>query len=1660
MKKFLNFLFVLCLPLALIGQISFSNQTAQLFHQTIRSGAPIGIADMDADGLDDIVRLHEGNSLVIDYQTPSGVFMGYTYGTLIGGQWSISIGDIDGNGYNDIFTGGSYDGLKLLKANPAGNGYSLNTISFSNTFLQGSNMVDIDGDLDLDIFACHDDGISQPYENTGNGNMQFNPNLISAASTVPSDNSGNYGSVWIDYDNDKDLDLYISKCRLGVTNPNDGRRLNLLFQNDGTGHYTEVAAQAGLQPHGQSWATDFGDIDNDGDLDAIVINHDIPNVLYRNEGNGVFTDITMGSGISVAEGGGIQVKFVDFDNDGFIDILFGGNSSNYKVLRNNGNSTFTGLLNVFPGSGSVHSFSTGDLNNDGFIDVLASFGSGYNTPSPTVSDRLYMNEGNNNHFIKLNLDGVISNENGVGARVELYGAWGKQIREVRSGESYGISTSHLVHFGLGQNVTIDSVVVQWPSGTEDHIIAPGIDQTLNVTEGSDCFLSIDFTYEVDDLTVSFQEASTLGATSWLWTFGDGTSSSEQNPVHTYAEPDIYTVTLNVIGICGTGQILRTINVSCTPPVSNFMVSNLDGLTATFEDLSTNSPNTWMWNFGDGSAPSFDQNPTHTFPQEGYYTICFLAQNNCGFGQICRSTLIGCLETVPGFVSGSSQLSAFFTNTSSADVFAWAWDFGDGSTSNMINPNHTYSQAGTYEVCLVVTGACGDEELCQTIVINCPPPTVNFSTNITNRTVAVTPIIGGGANSLLWDFGDGTTANTNAPTHQYEENGTYQICLTATNACGPTTVCQTVTIDCIIPEANFEIVSVDGFTVTVHDLSTNNPTAWRWDFGDMSMNLSYDQNPAPYTYAQEGGYSICMMATNECGSTAYCAFVEIGCNEPQAAFTSQTNELAVNFTDTSTESPDTWSWNFGDGTTSTQQHPNHQYAQPGQYNVCLEITNACGTSEVCNFVEVSCPAPDANFSTQITDLVVQFFDNSSPAATSWLWTFGDGQAANVQHPIHTYATGGTYQVCLMASSICGTSTICKQVVANCLAPESGFDFSSDGLSISLMDISANNPTGWMWTFGDGQNSTMQNPNHVYSSPGTYDVCLQATNQCGSTTVCQNVTVSCTTPIASFSTQSNGLEVNFLDQSINSPTNWLWDFGDGQSSTLSSPSHTYAMPGAYMVCLQVNSVCGDNQMCTQIQVSCTPPSPSFVVDINDLVANFTGEVAMSVDTWFWNFGDGTFSSEQNPIHNFAVPGNYNVCVEITNVCGSSQFCQEVLVSCTAPTSNFTFSSDGLNVSYFDQSSGEISNWVWTFGDGGMTVGASPNYSYSSPGTYQTCLEVSGICGSDIYCQEVTVDCAAPVGLFGYEAAGLLVNFEDQSSGGPSSWSWDFGDGNTSSEENPTYTYNAPGTYTVCLAVESVCGSDVKCANIVVECESPVSQFSYSTTNLTVMFTDLSTGLPDSWTWTFGDGVVSTAQHPTHQFTQDGTYTICLTTENECGAGTTECRTITLDCALPLAQFSVNGTGSSLSFQNVSTGLPSSWLWDFGDGSTSVEYSPNHTFLEADSYNVCLTVTNDCGQSMDCQLILIIDAINTPESINSWEVMPNPVSETLYIKIDAELAQKGEVRLYAHNGQLLRTQHLDFVSGMNSLQWSVDDLSAGLYFVQLRLDDGVVMRRIVVE
>mgnify|MGYP003764676023 CR=1 FL=1 len=256
--------------------------------------------------------------------------------------------------------------------------------------------------------------------------------------------------------------------------------------------------------------------------------------------------------------------------------------------------------------------------------------------------------------------------------------------------------------------------------------------------------------------------------------------------------------------------------------------------------------------------------------------------------------------------------------------------------------------------------------------------------------------------------------------------------------------------------------------------------------------------------------------------------------PVAAFsaapTSGIAPLTVQFTDASTGSPTAWSWNFGDGGTSDQQHPSHTYNEPGTYTVNLTATNAGGsdTETKTGYITVTAPVlpPVAAFSaaptTGTAPLTVQFTDASTNDPTAWSWTFGDGGTSDQQHPSHTYNEPGTYTVNLTATNAGGSDTETKTgyitVTAPILPPVAAFSASPTTgiapLTVQFTDASTGSPTSWHWDFGDGRTSIAQSPRHTYSTAGTYTVNLTATNAGGSDTETKNgyITVSAAPPTA--------------------------------------------------------------------------------------------------------------------------------------------------------------------------------------------------------------------------------------------------------------------------------------------------------------------------------------------------------------------------------------------------------------------------------------------------------------------------------------------------------------------------------------------------------------------
>ena len=330
----------------------------------------------------------------------------------------------------------------------------------------------------MDLFICNDEGQNKIYENDKSGNLAINTSWIDFSKETEDMAGGNYGSVWTDVNNDGLIDLYVSKCKASATSPEDPRRVNQLFLNEGNGKFYDKAAECFMALGSQSWVTDFGDIDNDGDMDAFVANHYPNSQLMINE-DGYFTDYSDSMGVSI---GGLitQSNLIDLDNDGLLDIIVAGSGN--MIYKNMGNYRFEPVSTI-NSLNTITSYTIGDINGDGFYDAYCSHPKDFVEPN-VYEDEFWTGVPNGNHYLKIGLEGIADNRNGIGSRVFLYGPWGIQMRDIKIGEGYGVTNSSKAHFGLGSHETIDSVKILWPSGQIDLFYNLDIDQTYQITQGN------------------------------------------------------------------------------------------------------------------------------------------------------------------------------------------------------------------------------------------------------------------------------------------------------------------------------------------------------------------------------------------------------------------------------------------------------------------------------------------------------------------------------------------------------------------------------------------------------------------------------------------------------------------------------------------------------------------------------------------------------------------------------------------------------------------------------------------------------------------------------------------------------------------------------------------------------------------------------------------------------------------------------------------------------------------------------------------------------------------------------------------------------------------------------------------------------------------------
>ncbi len=628
------------------------------------------------------------------------------------------------------------------------------------------------------------------------------------------------------------------------------------------------------------------------------------------------------------------------------------------------------------------------------------------------------------------------------------------------------------------------------------------------------------------------------------------------------------------------------------------------LTVEFYDLSENAVS-WNWYFGDGNSSEL-QNCTCTYFDPGYYTVSLTVNNLAGSSNttIREDYIFVQMRPVPGFIAnvteGTFPLTVQFTDESQYTESV-EWDFGDGNTSNELNPVHTYSEAGLYSVSLIATG--NNTSVTKTIdnyinVTTSPVP--DFSSNITAGTVPLSVQFideSQYAESVEWDFGDGDSSTDRNPAHTYSESGLYTVSLTAIG--NRTSVVKTVNdfINVTIPPLpNFSVNIIEGtFPLAVQFSDNSSYTeSVKWNFGD--GDSSTERNPV-HTYSEAGLYSVSLTATGNGTSVTKTVDDFINVTTPPVPdfitnVTEGTFPLTVQFTDNSRYA-ESVIWDFGDGGDSSfQRNPVHTFTASGLYTFSLTATgnNTSVTKIADDFINVTVPPPVPDFSANITEglypLSVQFTDNSS-YAESLEWDFGDGNTSTDLSPLHTYSEAGLYTVSLTATGNRTSVTRTAESYINVILPPIP-DFGANvttgpyPLTVQFMDNSIY-AESVVWDFGDGSVSNEKNPVHTYKERGLYTVTLGAGGN--GTTVNKtvqdfiNVTIQPFPPEANFSVnvtrEPAPLTVSFLDESYNS-VSWEWDIdGDGWVDYIeANPVHTYETAGIYNVSLYVSNAYGND------------------------------------------------------------------------------------------------------------------------------------------------------------------------------------------------------------------------------------------------------------------------------------------------------------------------------------------------------------------------------------------------------------------------------------------------------------------------------------------------------
>jgi gliding motility-associated-like protein len=1135
------------------------------------------------------------------------------------------------------------------------------------------------------------------------------------------------------------------------------------------------------------------------------------------------------------------------------------------------------------------------------------------------------------------------------------------------------------------------------------------------------FMGVDSGVSCPPKTVQFTDLSNPnipGNVSYYWDFGDGNTSTLQNPSHTYTLIGNYTVTLVITNASGCQKSLtKPAYIQLVEaPVANFTSPNPDACSApatiSFTNSSTNATS-YLWNFGDNTT-SIATNPSHTYASPGTYTVTLIATNAAGCTDtMVRTAYVHILDIVSAFTPSVNSVcagtSVTFTNNSTGAT-SYNWNFGDNTTSNATNPSHSYNTAGTYTVRLIANnGSCADTSY-QTITVEAKP-VVNFTG--TPLTACMPPLdvtftnTTTGATSYFWSYGDASTSTNANPTHvhTYTSYGNFTVKLVATSAAGcKDSLTRVNYVKITQATATINATPTTGCTPLTVSMSAtlNNPnvvSTFSWDYGDGTPINTVIASPT-HTYTTAGTYTITYTFVTTTGCTGTATKVVTASPHPTANFTENPIVIcpnqSVTFTNLSTNAT-SYLWKFGDGGTSTATNPTHTYGDPGQYTVTLIAYNGgCTDTMQFNYIIVNLPHADFTFAYSCANRLTVTFTNTSQGNDINSWDFGDATPlSNAVSPTHTYATYGTYNVTLTVTNTASGCTDVQTYTIVLFPLVPSFTGVPTNICRNQAVVFTNTSQGgssYKWDFGDNTTSTATNPTHTYISSGVYTVKLVVTDSrgCKDSIVNQSyITVG--GPIADFmgtpTTGCAALTVNFTDQST-SPlpiTTRLWRFGD--NTTLGgnnlTPSHIYYNPGTYSVTLVLTDQNGcmdsfkKNNYIHVNKPTAAFTSPDTLVCPGQNVHFNNASTGNATLTYQWDFGDNTTSTATNPDHSYATGGYYTVRLIVTDGGGcldtltrtnyihvydfsASFIMSDSFASCPPLIDNFTNTSQNA------------STFLWTFGNASSSVLANPSTVYTYPGVYTVQLVVTSATGCmDSTTKTVTIN--GPTGTLNYPPLNgcepltvtLTTNYQNTVQ-----VTWDMNNGYTETNNNTsiTYTYTQPGMYIPVIIL-----SDGGNCNVAIQGTDTIkvdginASMSLTPSVLcasgTVQFSDTTwgtiTGI-NSIDWNFGDNTTGTGHNPSHFYAAPGVYTVSMVATTMFGCSDTITNTVTVNPPPPVNAGPDQAVCLGETTTLHATGA-TSYLWNNDPTLSCLPCdSPNATPTGTTWYVVTGTDTNGCTKA----------------------------------------------------------------------------------------------------